>query len=242
MKWFILIIILPVFTSCTMESGTTIPVEYAGALKNMMKKGDISAKILLDTISDKNHLYALGAMSGLKGEIQIFDGQPLTAYAHSGLVKIDSTFPEDATLLVYSRMKDWLEIPIDENIKSMKQLEKYARGEAIKKGINVEEPFPFLIDGNIESMNWHVINWPEGDTEHSHDKHIASGPHGQLNQVRAEILGFYSSHHKGVFTHHTSSVHLHANVPSHKIAGHIDDLTLGDDCILRLPRIPSTNE
>jgi acetolactate decarboxylase len=229
-------------SSCTTESGTTIPVEYAGALNNMMQNGDISTKISLDTLSDKDHLYALGAISELKGEIQVFDGQPIISYAQEGSVALNSTFQVDATLLVYSRIDQWIKIPVGGNIKSMAQLENYVRDEAKKNGINVEQPFPFKIEGNMESVQWHVIDWPEGDTEHTHEKHIASGPQGESTYVKASILGFYSNHHKGIFTHHTSNMHLHANIPLHKVAGHVDDVTLGNGCILSLPLITSTND
>ncbi|NNF34132.1 MAG: decarboxylase [Saprospiraceae bacterium] len=242
MKWPLFILIFLVFTSCNMESGTTISVEYAGTLKNMMKKGDISTKISLDTLSDKDYLYALGAVAGLKGEIQIFNGQPFISYAQGDSVAIDTTFQVDASLLVYSKIKEWEEIPMDENIKSMEQVEDFIRYEAMKYGINVEQPFPFQVEGNIKSMYWHVINWKEGDTVHTHEKHISSGPHGELNNIEANILGFYSSHHKGVFTHHTSNIHLHAVIPSHNLAVHVDDVTLGNDCILSLPLIKSPNE
>ena len=33
------------------------------------------------------------------------------------------------------------------------------------------KPFPFLIEGNASSLNWHVIDWKKGDTEHTHEKH-----------------------------------------------------------------------
>ena len=56
-------------------------VEYKGALKNMMHKGDISAKADLKEIENLEHIYALGALENLKGEIQIIDSKPFNHMA-----------------------------------------------------------------------------------------------------------------------------------------------------------------
>ena len=46
-------------------------VEYKGALKNMMQKGDISAKVDLKEIENLENIYALGALENLKGDLNI---------------------------------------------------------------------------------------------------------------------------------------------------------------------------
>ena len=43
-------------------------VKYFGALKNMMHKGDVSAKADLSDFENSEHLYAIGALENLKGE------------------------------------------------------------------------------------------------------------------------------------------------------------------------------
>ncbi len=43
-------------------------VEVAGAMNNIMRKGDLAAHVDLDTMLKKN-LYALGPVENLKGEI-----------------------------------------------------------------------------------------------------------------------------------------------------------------------------
>ena len=152
-------------------------VEHKGALRNMMHKGDISAKISLSELKDKPNLYALGAVENLKGEIQVFDGEPLIAFASDGKLSFDSSFDKKATLLVYTQVPEWKELTIPNTITSYEQLETFIRESAEKNGLDVEEPFPFLISGKAKSLDWHVIDWKEGDTEHTHKKHIESGPH-----------------------------------------------------------------
>ena len=49
------------------------------------------------------------------------------------------------------------------------------------------------------------------------------------------MVGFYSDAHHGIFTHHSTNMHIHMKTGDHKVAGHVDDLTLGPKMILKLP-------
>ena len=102
-------------------------------------------------------------------------------------------------------------------------------------GLDLGKPFPFIISGVIPDAKWHIINWPEGDTEHSHTKHINSGLSGNLIETSMKILGFYSKHHKAIFTHHTTNVHMHFLTNDKKISGHIDEISLDGNQQLFFP-------
>jgi hypothetical protein len=75
MRYAITIIAIPLFLfSCDTsinKSGTSngdsapFKVEYFGALKNMMHKGDISAQANLSDFENTQNLYALGALENL---------------------------------------------------------------------------------------------------------------------------------------------------------------------------------
>ena len=51
-----------------------------------------------------------------------------------------------------------------------------------------------------------------------------------------DLLGFYSDSHHAIFTHHTTNMHIHMKLKDEKIAGHVDDLKLGLNMILKLPK------
>jgi len=211
-------------------------VEHAGALKNFMWKGDISAKFSLHKLEGKKGLYALGALENLKGEIQIFDGVPYNSFVSGGKILFDTSFEKKASLLVFTQVREWQESTIPEGVISHKQLEKYIAKTAALNGVNIEKPFPFLISGNAKLISWHVIDWDPNDVKHTHRKHIESGPNGKLENVDATILGFYSSKHKAIFTHHTTNMHMHLKTADKKIAGHIDEIILGRNMLLKLPK------
>lgn len=210
-------------------------VEYAGALKNMMHKGDISAKAELSELGEIEHLYALGALENLKGEIQIFDSKPYNTIVSDSMLDFDKSFDKRATLLVYASVSKWRSIAIPDSIVSYQQLESYIAQSAAEHQIEMDKPFPFLLEGTPQAFDWHVINWKDGDTDHSHEKHIHSGLHGTINNREVAMLGFYSDSHHAIFTHHTTNMHIHVKTVDNKLAGHVDGLTLGKGMILKLP-------
>jgi len=237
MKSIIILLIVISITSCStkINKTTKFKVEYKGALKNIMHKGDLSAKSDLTDFENTEHFYALGAIENLKGEIQIFDSESFNTMVLDSTLIFDHSFNKKATLFVYASVSKWKSINIPNNIETYKQLEIYIEQTAKENQIETDEPFPFLIIGKPKSLNWHVIDWKDGDTEHSHEKHINSGLHGTINNKPVEMLGFYSDSHHAIFTHHTTNMHIHVKTIDNKIAGHIDGIALGKGMILKLP-------
>ncbi len=210
-------------------------VEHSGALKNMMHKGDISAKADLKEFEYSKHFFALGAFENLKGEIQIFDSKAFNTMVVDSALVFDNTFSKKATLLVHSSVHKWQSISIDDDVVTHKQLEEFIEQAAKENLIPIDEPFPFLIEGTAKSFDWHVINWKDGDTEHSHAKHINSGLNGTAENKDVVMLGFYSNAHHAIFTHHSTNMHIHVKTNDNTIAGHVDDLVLGKGMVLKLP-------
>ncbi len=212
-------------------------VEYRGALKNIMHKGDLSAPLELNSLKDIKHLYAIGAVEKLKGEILILDGVPFISSYENNELTMKRTFNKKATLIVYASVDKWVSFKIPEHINSYATLENHILQVAKAHGIDTYTPFPFLIEGIAKSIKWHIINWPENDTEHTHQKHMQAGLNGQIHKQAVELLGFYSNAHHGIFTHHSTNMHLHVKTKDNNLAAHVDALELGKKMILKLPNI-----
>ena len=225
-------------TSCSVSNDIEVKVHHYGALKNMMHKGDLSSKVTLDELKDINHLYALGAVENLKGEVLVLDGIPSISYVKGNdslkTMMIDSSFEKNACLLVIASVEEWKSINIPNTVVTYDDFEIFVEEIAAENGVNTDEPFPFMIEGVAKSFDWHVIDWPEGDTEHSHDKHIHSGLYGTHENQAVAMLGFYSNKHHAIFTHHTTNMHVH--VKSDRATGHADGFVLGENMMLKLPK------
>jgi len=233
MKNFILLVVILGAVSC--ESSKNPEVTVNGALKEIMHQGDISAKFTLKDLENTEHIYALGAVANLKGEILILDSKPLISSVMSGKLRIDESFDHEATLLVRAKVKDWQEITIPDSVRSAESLEYFLDHAANDIGLDTELPFPFLLKGDFSTLDWHVIDWEDGDTIHTHQKHVNSGLHGTLKNAKATILGFYSKHHHTIFTHHSTNVHMHVSTDDGEISGHVDGLSIGENATLMLP-------
>ncbi len=210
-------------------------VEHVGALKNIMHEADISPQIDLKDLSKKENLYALGAVGNLKGEIIILDSFPYVTSVENKNVLMDLSFDKTATLLVYSQVKQWKEVPVPSTVRNYKELESFVEAAANKNGVDTSLAFPFLVKGVVSKLNWHVIDWKQEDTVHTHEKHKTAGAYGIIETENLDILGFYSKKHTGVFTHHSTDMHLHFKTQDNKLAGHVDDLILAEEVILFLP-------
>ena len=211
----------------------TIAVHHAGKLLEMMHNGDISAKISLQEFSTRAHIYALGAEENLKGEVMIWDSKPLISHNNNGNVEVMSTFDTHATLLVYATVAQWIEVGTIQG-QDITSLETMIADHAHKNGWKQDTPFPFLLKGKVKSMTWHVIDWKEG-MEHSHENHISSGAHGTKEGDMVDILGFYSTKHKAIWTHHSVNSHMHVRLADNTFSAHVDTLE-ADSLSLWLPQ------
>jgi hypothetical protein len=125
------------------ELTTTNPyINIAGAMKNVMWKGELSGTIKLDTISNKQGLYGLGPLSYLTGELLINNGQSYVSKVTSdSTMTVEKTFDVSAPFLVYTNVTEWNEIELASNIKSIKDIEKLVD----EKTTELKRPFAFKI-------------------------------------------------------------------------------------------------
>ncbi|MCC5940347.1 MAG: acetolactate decarboxylase [Balneolaceae bacterium] len=211
-------------------------VETFGQLRLIIQQADISANADLADFADKTNFYALGAFKNLKGEILIIDGTSYSTRSIDGEVEFIRAFEEKATLLVGSSVEEWQEIKISQTVSNPQDLQKVIEETAAEYGLSMNEPFPFMIEGAFGEIVWHLIDWPEDDHEHTHEKHKTSGPNGILTNTEVKILGFWSDSHHGIFTHHTTNLHMHFVTKDRTLAGHLDDLKTGNNLLLYLPK------
>lgn len=187
-----------------------------------MHLGDITGNISLNEAITK-HTYGLGALEGLKGEILILDNQPIISKVVDNQIHISNSTETKASLLVYSYVDEWKSIKVPDSVRKMKDIEELLGNYANS------EPFSFIIEGKVKDLSWHVIDWVDGDNIHTPEKHQNSGLKGVLNTRRVIILGFFSRKHQGVFTHHSSNMHIHFVTDDKTISGHVDDVEMTDD-------------
>lgn len=198
-------------------------IKIVGAMKNVMWKGELAGTINLDTISDKNGLYGLGPVSYLTGELLINNGKSYVSKVTSdSTMSLEKRYDVSAPFFVYANVTDWSEVELPPDLKTIQNLEKFIDA----KTTDFKRPFAFKLVGQISSAIIHIQNLPRGtkvsSPEEAHQGQITY----ELKNENAEIIGFFSTEHKGIFTHHDSFLHMHLITTDETKMGHLDQLEI----------------
>jgi len=91
------------------------------------------------------------------------------------------------------------------------------------------------LEGKIVEAAIHIQNLPKGSTVSSPKEAHQGQVNYSLENESVEIVGFFSTEHQGVFTHHDSFLHMHLISQDESKMGHIDSLEI-DEMSLFLPK------
>jgi acetolactate decarboxylase len=190
--------------------------------------------VLLQQFKDKKNLYAVGPVAELDGEITAIAGKIYIARVKDGKVITDSDLSTSASFLVWSEVGAWQPpVPLGARIEDPAQLERQIEALARKAGIDTSNPFPFKVEGVFEWIEYHVlvpITHQQTQAGHSDaEKKLSS------KMADAEIVGFFSKNHEGVFTHKGSLAHLHV-VERNGNSGHVDEIRASANVRLSFPQ------
>lgn len=207
-------------------------VKIVGAMKNVMWKGQLGSNINLDTISNKKGLYGLGPLSYLSGELLINDGKSYSSKVISDTSMIvDESYKVSAPFFVYTTVNEWTEITLPTNIKSIPDLEKFIE----KMTTEYQRPFAFKLKGVVAKAVIHIQNLAKGTKVSSPEEAHQGQVKYHLAEEPSEIIGFFSTKHKGIFTHHDTYLHMHLITKDENKMGHLDELEI-EQMKLYLPK------
>ena len=197
-------------------------VHLKGSMKKVMREGNLEAHISLDTLEKKN-LFGLGPVAGLQGELMVLDGKVYQSSRKGNQVSNKMDTSAKAAFFVYSYVKEWKTIEAKASIGNLAELEKWIEATAMANGFDLEKPFAFRIETIAVSAPFHIIHWEEG-TKHTFDNHKQFAYKGEWRNKPLKLLGFYSRHHKSLFTHHSSNLHIHVLEERSETVGHLDEI------------------
>jgi hypothetical protein len=220
-------------------ANTTPEVRTHGELRAVMHQRDFTAKVNLASILKQPHAYAVGALSGLRGEVTIIDGVAWLAFAEpGGKIRLEEVrrSQEEAALLVSARVPRWKRVKLTRAI-PFADLDAAVESLARQNGIDPDQPFPFLVTGPVSDLAFHVIDGAKLPAAGgSHHDHASAGVTATRTRATGTLVGFFSKAHHGVFTHMGSNTHVHVVLPGEKMSGHTDKVTLDRGATLLLPR------
>ena len=117
---------------------------------------------------------------------------------------------------------------------TLEELTDELRRHAVER--KLEQPFVFRIDALFPKLELHVVDGSKIEPGTSPAEHHAAAVQVKSTDVPATLVGFYSTQHAGIFTHHGQATHIHAVLADPLVTGHADAGVVPAGAILKLPR------
>lgn len=202
-------------------------VQAAGAMRTALQAGHAPAVIQMRELMRPGH-FGLGPLTDLRGELLLLDGRCLAAtVGPDGKLRVSSPPDAGAPFFVHQQVENWEPMDLPDSVTTLTALDHWLTAKALADGA----PFAFRLDGRFRSVDVHVLNVPEGTAVNSREEaHRWDARFQEVDRVMT-VLGFFSTKHHGVFTHHGSNVHLHAVSAERDWMGHVEALDLAPGAV-----------
>ena len=203
------------FASAHAQSGPVIPT---GAMRKTMFEGRIAGVIQLDSIA-KPGVYGIGPLEYLRGELLVLDGNVFVSEAANEVRMTVKQRPEArAPFFVHQHVTEWTTVELPDSVVDLPVLDAFLTARFAATG----NPFAFRLSGPVISIDAHILDVPMGSDVHSPDDAHRHNKDFHLESRAMDLLGFFSTKHKAVFTHHDSNIHVHAITAERDWMGHVE--------------------
>jgi acetolactate decarboxylase len=204
-------------------------VHVHGSLRAMLHENQFGSQIDLATLPQSPHLFGLGALADLAGEVLVLEGRTYVSYpngAHAATTEELPTASLGAALLVTTQVEAWDGFVVEAEI-AWEDFEATLRQWVERLGWDTQQRLPFQIIGRFPELQWHVIDGSrlQGGGG-SHEQHLQAASRLQAQNAAARIVGFYSLQDQGVFTHRDAISHLHCLTSEPQQMGHVDRMVV----------------
>ena len=198
-------------------------VEWFGSQGDFIAGKAVEA-VSLERFDGLESLYAVGPLDQARGEVSIYDSIPLISEVHDGRVNVTIDSCRHAAFLVYAIVENWRRVTVRNPINTEQQLENHLLAWAVTSGIDVDQPFAFLLNGLIAQATFHIL-CNRGRGTYNAERHEKSKVRFPIANESVEVIGFYSRRHRGIFTPRDSDFHMHVRTLDNRFSGILRGLT-----------------
>jgi acetolactate decarboxylase len=207
-------------------------VEWFGSHGDFVA-GKSTTPVSLNRFAGLESLYALGPLEKGRGEVSIFDSVTLISQVSDAKVDVRAGHDYRAGFLVYAIVENWRRATLRASVENERRFEEQLLPLAVESGIDTDRPFPFLVHGQAVQARFHVL-CNQSDEAYGPEIHEKSKVHFQVKEA-VEIIGFYSHHHRGVFTPPNSDFHMHVRTLDNHVSGHLETFVFNQGITVYLP-------
>lgn len=205
---------------CSMDFSAQAQVLVTGAMRNSMFTGQLAGLVRMDTIA-KQGAFGIGPLEHLRGELLLWDGVPYVSRGTSDTsltVKVERE--ASAPFFVHANVREWVEVTLPDSITRLADLDGFLTSRFAQES----RPMAFKLSGSIARAEVHVVDLPRGAEVRSPDDAHKGRKTFVREVLEADLLGFFSTKHKAVFTHHDTNIHVHLIDEERRWMGHVDSL------------------
>lgn len=208
-----------------------------GVFSRMITQRNYLPVVALKDAADGRATDAVGAVSGLRGEISMIEGRLIVSYGVDCGAACPPAAGETATLLATASAQHWQAVTIDKELDA-RATETFIREQAKASGLDINKPFPFRIAGAITDFVMHVNAAPNprfkghGSFDEMAVTGLAKGP-----RLAGSVVGFYAPPPlQGIITHGGDFFHAHYVDEQRTTTAHLDTYGVAASSTLLLPK------
>ena len=135
-------------------------VEWFGSQGDFIA-GKATDPVSLQRFTGLESLYAVGPLENARGEVSIYDSAALISEVRDGLVRVSIDLSRRAAFLVYAIVENWRRTTVRRGIAGEQQLGDQLLQFAVESGIDVDQPFPFLLQCHmVQPERWRIQSSP----------------------------------------------------------------------------------
>lgn len=202
------------------QRGSGSEPQFSGAMRNVMRLGQLQATIALDTVSPREHLYGMGPVDSLTGEITVWDGAIYSSEVSGRGMKVRQRTGLKAPFFAGTRVERWRVVPLPDSVRTMQALERWLQHTTDGTA------FFFRLEGVVNHANIHIVNLPKGTKVSSPEDAHKGQQNYDVDNVSCDVLGFFSTRHQTIFTRHDTYLHMHLLTKDRRQMGHLDELII----------------
>lgn len=221
-------------------AGANFDLIHFGHFDRMLQAGDTRGHVRLASLPQSSGHWGLGALAGLKGEVLQHDGRLLVSRGHDDGGRTGAAQEHDeAALFVAAKVQEWVAVVVPSDM-TRAAFERFVGEQAQARGLSLDEPFVFLLDGSFPSLVWHVVTGGVPGAGHGggHGGH-ANKASGMRTFEQAgssgRLVGVYSGAQlEGAVSHTGERFHVHFADRDLKVSGHVDAYSVARGATLKL--------
>jgi acetolactate decarboxylase len=219
----------------TTVAGPGYGLRFIGSMRKTIMMGKRNALLDLKSLKGTPHLYGIGPIEGLTGEVTIADGRmALARIGADRAVHVTENYDAAVPFFVWAEVPQWQTVALAGSISTYAALEDFI-GVAGQKAA-FAAAFPFVVTGRAKHIGYHVVD-AKPETPSGMASHQTIQIPFALDRVEVTLVGFWSKSHQGIFTPMGSNMHVHVQTADNSSSGHVETLDLTQyEMTLGLPK------